>query len=224
MSCLTVHLKPAESNFTRSDWSYVNFDEPSVIPRPQSHYANLLFPVPITLRGAKNKKLYLHPVREQKPQQVGRSPFLLEWAPSGHVSPPPALHWTDSTENNMSAIYKQHAQHGHDCCPDTNSDLFTNETGNVSPRLLNSMFTKRTHSTHVKPQTRHMFQWHIHVQNKFNIHLRRYLPECPASSSAHSSRCPDGQITKTTITQWNNKHTQIDDKTQKQHNSVTIKS
>lgn len=51
---------------------------------------------------------------------------------------------------------------------DTNSDLFTdhqkgltNETGNVSPRLLNSMFTKCTHSTHVKPQADymdHMFQ------------------------------------------------------------------
>lgn len=134
-------------------------------------------------------------------------------------------------KNNMSAIYKQHAQHGNYCCPDTNSDLFTdhqkgltNETGNVSPWLLNSMFTKCTHSTHVKPQTDymdHMSQWHIHVQNKFNIHLRRYLPECPASSSAHSSQCPDGQITKTTITQWKNKHTQIDDKTQKQNNSVT---
>lgn len=137
-------------------------------------------------------------------------------------------------KNNMSAIYKQHAQHGKYCCPDTNSDLFTdhqkgltNETGNVSPRLLNSMFTKCTHSTHVKPQADymdHMFQWHRHVQNKFNIHLRRYLPECPASSSAHSSQCPDRQITKTTITQWKNKHTQVDGKTQKQNNSVTIKS
>lgn len=33
----------------------------------------------------------------------------------------------------------------------------------------------------------------IHVQNKFNIHLRRYLPECPVSSSIHWSQCPEEQ-------------------------------